>query len=100
LPETTVGLRGADSASASTPDTHSRAASTHDAHLIRSRDGPMRVDNGCARCDLNLFDHSVELCASLRRGATTVAPMASARGKKSGASAKREPLRNSRRGEG
>jgi hypothetical protein len=65
-PETTLGLRGADSALALTPETHSRAASTHEADLARRRDGPMKVDNGCARRDLRFFDRRPEVCASLR----------------------------------
>ena len=60
----------------------------------------MKVDNGRARHDLSFFDGCAEVCASLRGCVTTVAPMASARGKKkSGVSAKNEPSRNLRKSE-
>ena len=60
----------------------------------------MTVDYGAARGDLSNFRPRTEVCASLPACATTLAPMAAARGKKkSGALAKGEPQRHQRRGE-
>jgi AcrR family transcriptional regulator len=60
----------------------------------------MKVHNGCARGDLSFFARPAEVYASLWGCVTTVAPMASARGKKkSGAAPKNEPSRNLRKGE-